>query len=145
MIVAVLNFYFDLVPSFYLLKLNPYFLTFLLVLASLINPLITARSMTQLTISKISANSILTSSLNRDSENIIINSFLNCFCRNQPLISLMIIIQYLLWQKHLSRTFETILYFLNPLILANQKLLQQRESKWYTFIKLTCRKQIRTG
>ena len=61
-----------------------------------------------------------------------IKSFLNSFCiAILQLSDLIIIIWFLLLQKGLSKTFETILYYLlsNPPITANH-FCNQHESKW---------------
>ena len=61
-----------------------------------------------------------------------IKSFLNSFyIAILQLSDLIIIIWFLLLQKRLSKTFETILYYLlsNPPITANQ-FCNQHESKW---------------
>ena len=67
-----------------------------------------------------------------------INSFINVLCSHSQLSSLMIIICFLLLQKHFSTAFQLLkqLYIIsfrqyNPQILANEN----QESKWKTFIK----------
>ena len=114
---VALSFYFDLVQSFYFLKGNRYLSSFLPELRSLIYLLITLGSIYQFTESKISGNKNLKNWMHgclefqsnkiKNTLLINVNYFLNWFCRNSPLSSLLIKIWFLLFAERFMKNFQS--------------------------------------